>query len=77
MLLVGCRELRRLEGFNALIGGDSFFAIQSSKASYPWRLAKWVEEVQYISSQMNCKFIHTLRGVNGAADIPSREESAL
>lgn len=35
-LLVGCREFRRLDGYNALIEGDSFYAIQwsSGNATY-------------------------------------------
>ena len=44
-LLICCRELLKLGGFNAIIEGDSFLAIQwgSGRASHPWRLADWVE----------------------------------
>lgn len=60
-----------------LIERDSFSAIQwgSGKASYPWRLADWAEEVQYISSWLNCKFIHVL--TNEDDDVLARERSAL
>lgn len=46
-MLVGCRELRRLGGHNAIIEVDSFSAIQcgSGNACYPWRLVDWVEEI--------------------------------
>lgn len=40
-LLVGCRELRTMGGYNFILEGNSFSAIQwgSGKSSYPWRLA--------------------------------------
>ena len=38
-LLIGCRELRSLDVFNAIIEGASFSTIQcSGKSSFPWRL---------------------------------------
>ena len=50
--LVGCCELCKLEGFEAIIEGDSFSAIRWSlgNCSHPWRLADLVEVVQDISS---------------------------
>ena len=41
-LLIGCRELLGLGGYNATIDSDSFSAIQwgSRKASHPSRLTK-------------------------------------
>lgn len=40
-MLVGCRELRRLGGQNAIVEGDSFTAIKwgSGNVCYPWRMA--------------------------------------
>ena len=45
-LLVGCCELCKLGGCNAIIEGHSFFAIKwgSGKSHFPWRLADLVEE---------------------------------
>lgn len=47
-LLVGCSELLKLRGYNAIIEGDPFSNIQWGlvKSSFPWRLADWVKEVQ-------------------------------
>lgn len=46
-LLIGYHELLRLRGYNVIIEGDSFSAIQwgSRKATASWRLVDWVEEV--------------------------------
>lgn len=43
-LLLGCKELKVLNGFNAIIERDSFSAIQwgSTSLIYPWRMADWV-----------------------------------
>lgn len=62
-LLVGCGELRRLGGHNALIEGGSFSAIQwgSGNANYPWTMADRVEEILYVSFQLNCEFNHVFR----------------
>lgn len=62
-LLVGCGELRRLGGHNALIEGGSFSAIQwgSGNADYPWTMADRVEEIQYVSFQLKCEFNHVFR----------------
>ena len=48
-LLIGCRELSRLDRYKAFIEGDSFSAIQwgLGKSSHPW-IADWVEEVHDI-----------------------------
>lgn len=61
--LVGCGELRRLGGHDALIEGCSFSAIQwgSGNANYPWTMADRVEEIQYISFQLKCEFNHVFR----------------
>lgn len=69
-----CHHLQSLVGYNALIEGDSFAAIQwgSDKASYPWRLVDWVKEVWHISTKMNCKFSHVPRGVNVDANVLAR-----
>lgn len=71
--------MRRLGVYNALIEGDTFPAIQwgLGKISYPWRLADWVEEVQSISAQLNCKFIHIFREANEATDALAVEGSSL
>lgn len=78
-MLVGRRNLRTFGSYNAIIEGDSFFAIKlgAGKASYPWRLANWVEEVRYISSQLSYIFIHVIRGANEATNMLAREGSAL
>lgn len=46
-LLIGYHELLRLRGYNVIIEGDSFSAIQwgSRKATASWRLVDWVKEV--------------------------------
>lgn len=53
-MLVGCRELRRLGGHNAIIEVDSFSAIQcgSGNACYPWRLVDWIEVIQLIGASL-------------------------
>lgn len=46
-LLIGYWELLRLDGYKAIIAGDSFLAIQwgwSGNSSHPWRITDWVEE---------------------------------
>lgn len=50
-LLVGCRKLWKLGGYNAIIEGDSFSAIQwgFGRSSYPWLLADLVKEIIDIS----------------------------
>ena len=55
-LLVGCRELHKLEGSKVIIERDSFYAVQWSlgNCSYPWTLADVVEEVQEIKSIGYC-----------------------
>lgn len=57
-LLVHCRELRRLRGYNAIIEGDSFSAIQwgLGNLSYPWHLVDWMEEVQDILRHLGVLF---------------------
>lgn len=74
-LLVGCRELRQLGGYKAIIDGDYFSPIQwgSEKSSYPWILADLLEEVQDISSQLGASFLHINRGANDVADGLARE----
>ena len=69
-MLVGCRELLKLDDYFSLIEGDSFSAIQwgSGKTMYPWRLTDWVEEVLDISSQLQASFLHILREANVIAD---------
>ena len=46
-LLIGYHELLRLGGYNVIIEGDSFSAIQwgSRKATASWRLVDGMEEV--------------------------------
>ena len=50
-LPIGCRELSRLDGYKAIIEGDSFSTIQwgSGKSSHP----HWVEEVHDISQKLD------------------------
>ena len=69
-LLLGCRELEKLGGAYLIIEGDSFSTIQwaSSKASYPWRIAAWVEEVQDSSKKIGASFCHILWEANSMAD---------
>lgn len=44
-LLLGYRELKAMNGFKAIIEGDSFLAIQwgSTSITYPCRLDDWVK----------------------------------
>lgn len=65
-----CRELLQLDAFDAIVKGDSFFATQSGSAAAicPWRLADWVEEIHYISRQLQCSFSHVCREANGVED---------
>ena len=74
-LLVGCRELRKLDDSKVIIEGDSFFAIQCSlgNRSYPWRLADVVEEVQDILSQLDAVLHHVLREANVSTDNLTKE----
>lgn len=74
-LLIGFRELRSLKGFNAIIEGDSFSAIQWSpkKPSFPWRLADLIEEIQDISSQVGVASHHFLREPNVVVDGLTKE----
>ena len=74
-LLVGCHELRKLEGSKVIIEGDSFSAIQWSlgNCSYPWRLADAVEEVQEILSQLDAVLYHVLCEANVSTDNLSKE----
>lgn len=73
-LLVSCRELWKLGGYNAISGG-SFSTIQwgSGKSSSPSRLADWVKDMQDISSQLNVTFNLLLREANDMADDLARE----
>lgn len=74
-MLMGCRELRKLEGHNAIIEGDPFSAIQwgLGKSTCPWKFADWVKEVHQISSKLGCSFHHILREANAIADRIARE----
>ena len=60
---------------NPILEGDSFSAIQwgSGKASHPWRLADWVEEVQGILRHVAAYFHHFVREANDMADAFARE----
>ena len=63
-LLIGCRQLLQLGVCNPILEGDFFFQLFSGvlgKASHPWRLAVWVEEVQDISRQVEASFHHIVR----------------
>lgn len=68
-MLMGSRKLFQMDAFDGIVEGDSLCAIQwgSSVAICPWRLAVWVDEIQYISSQLHCSFSHVLREANGIA----------
>lgn len=61
-MIMGCRELRKMEAINAIVEGDSFSAIQrgSENSTWPWRLMDWVEEIHHISGQLKCSFNHIL-----------------
>ena len=73
--LIGCRELSRLDGYKALIEGDSFLAIQwgLGKCSHPSRIVDWVEEVHDISQKLDVQFHHIQREANVMADSLARE----
>ena len=77
-LLIGCHELLKLNGYSAIIEGDSFSAILwgFGKASHSWRLRNWVEEVQAISTQLGASFHHIPREANIIADSLAREVEA-
>lgn len=51
-MLLGYRELHKLEATNAIVEVDSFSAIQwgSGKSKCPWRFEDWVEEVHFLSA---------------------------
>lgn len=74
-LSIGCRKLLKLNAYSAIIEGNSFSAIQwgSGKASHPWGLANWVEEVQAISTKVGVSFDHIPREANNMADGLARE----
>lgn len=65
-MLMGCRKMCKLDGYNAIRERDSFSSIQwgSGKSRCPWKLADWAEEVHSISSQLGCSFHHILREAN-------------
>ena len=69
-LLIGCRELSRLDGYKAIIEGDSVSVIQwgLGKSSHRWRIANWVEEVHDISQKLDVQFRHIQRKANVMAD---------
>lgn len=64
-----------MNGFNAIVEGDYFLAIQwdSSSMSYPWRLADWMEEIRSISSMMPFSFAHVYRETNMLADAIAKD----
>lgn len=74
-MLMGRRELYKMEANNAIVKGDIFSAVQwgYGKSRYPWRLANSVEEVHHISAQLNCCFHHILREANYIANHLARE----
>eukprot|EP00268_Persea_americana_P043744 TRINITY_DN4402_c0_g1_i2.p7 TRINITY_DN4402_c0_g1~~TRINITY_DN4402_c0_g1_i2.p7 ORF type:complete len:104 (+),score=30.42 TRINITY_DN4402_c0_g1_i2:3517-3828(+) len=74
-LLIGCRELLSLGGYNAIIEGDSVSAIQwgSGKASHPYL----VEELQDIAKQLGASFHHVHREANVMADDLAKEGMLL
>lgn len=78
-MLIGCRELRKVESFSTIKEGDSFSAIQwgSGCTIYPWRLADWVEEICHIAIQLKCTFIHVLCDANDVIDTHARERSVI
>eukprot|EP00268_Persea_americana_P013257 TRINITY_DN15784_c0_g1_i2.p1 TRINITY_DN15784_c0_g1~~TRINITY_DN15784_c0_g1_i2.p1 ORF type:complete len:105 (-),score=25.66 TRINITY_DN15784_c0_g1_i2:76-390(-) len=59
-LLIGSHELEKIGGSHHIIEGDSTSAIQwaSGKATYPWRIADWAEEVQDLSRKTGASFRH-------------------
>ena len=54
-LLIGCRELRKVGGYKAIIEGDSFSAIQwaSGKSPFPWGLTDLVKKRSCKTSRLN------------------------
>lgn len=48
-LLIGCRELKVMSGFQEII--DAILAIDwgSNALQYPWKFAGWVEKIRCIS----------------------------
>ena len=74
-MLIGCHELLRLGSSNAIIEGDSYLAIQwgPGKASYPWRLTDWVEEVHDNAKQHGASFSHVHREANVKANALAKE----
>ncbi|XXG42545.1 hypothetical protein AAC387_Pa01g2800 [Persea americana] len=74
-MLIGCHELLSLGGYNAIIEGDSYSAIQwgSGKASHPWTLTDLVEEVKDIDKQLGASFHHIHREANVMADALAKE----
>lgn len=63
-LLLGWKELKAMNGFKAIIEGNSVLTFQwrSISLHYLWHLADWVEEIHYISSMTIFSFSHVFRG---------------
>lgn len=74
-MLMGCHGMCKLEGYNVMIEGDSFSAIQwgSGKSRCPWRVADCVVEIHQISTRLDCSFHHFSREANDIADCLARE----
>lgn len=74
-LLIGCRELKILCAFNAIVEGDSRLALlgRSSHGDYPWHLADWVEETRSLSTYLNISFQHVLCESNSLADALAKD----
>lgn len=75
-MLMRCHELRLLGGFKAVIECDFFPVTQwgSFKAKGPWRVADWVQQLQYISDQLRCSSNHLLQeAANDKVDALAKE----
>lgn len=69
-LLMGLRELNKMNVHGTIVEGDSSSVISWGKGSREgaWRLANFVYEIRELSVQLDIKYIHVLRELNVMAD---------
>lgn len=69
-MLMGCHQLLKIEGYNAIIEGDSFFcySLWVKEGKMPMAINNWIDEVHMIARQLHCSFNYVLRDGNVLAD---------
>lgn len=81
-MLIGCRELDKLEATNAMVQGDSFPTIQWGQARPRTRRVeisglRGGDSPNQISAHLQCSFYHILQEANDKADHLARERVYL